>query len=98
MKALEQELRRALARKEPSPDFAGRVTRAAQQLEDARRPKLTGWPRWAAAAAALILLAGSGISYRIHQGETARQRVLLAVRIAGGKLHHIQTRVREVRP
>jgi len=97
MKALEQELRRALARKEPSSDLAGRVTRAAQELEDARWPKLTGWPRWAAAAA-LVLLAGSGISYRIHQGETARQRVLLAVRIAGGKLHHIQTRVREVRP
>ena len=87
---LEQELTQALARKEPAPDFAARVHAAAR-----RRPVLY-IRRWLAAAAALVVISGSGIAWRRHQGMVAKDRVLLAVRITSAKLNHIQTRVREV--
>ena len=47
-----------------------------------------------AAACALLVVAGAG--YRQWQGETARQRTLLALRIAGGELNTTRIRVRRV--
>ena len=89
---LEQELKQALARKEPRPDFAARVHAAA-------RPKpVFAMRRWMAAAATLLVLTGGGLAYRRHQGMAAKDRVMLAMRITAGKLNHIQTRMREVRP
>jgi len=89
---LEQELKQALDRKEPSPDFAERVRRRTRG--DGFRTAL--WPqRWLAAAAAVIVLAGVGLGYREYQGQVARQQVMLAFRIAGAKVDHIQTQVKE---
>ncbi|SPE32824.1 conserved hypothetical protein [Candidatus Sulfopaludibacter sp. SbA3] len=89
---LEQELKQALDRKEPSPDFAERVRRRTRG--DGFRTAL--WPqRWLAAAAAVIVLAGVGLGYREYQGQVARQQVMLAFRIAGAKVNHIQTQVKE---
>ncbi len=87
---LEQELKRALARRDPAPGFAARVGAAAR-----RRPVFY-MRRWLAAAAALLVIAGSGAAWRRHQGMVAKERVMLAVRITAAKLNHIQNRVREI--
>ena len=89
---LEQELKQALARKEPSPDFAARVHAAT------RRRTVLPARGWMAAAAALVVISGTGIAWRHHQGMVAKERVMLAMRITADKLNHIQTRVREVNP
>jgi hypothetical protein len=85
---LEEELKHALSRKEPSEEFDARVTAAAQ------RRKVTTMPRrWLAAAAAVVLLAGAGERYRRYQGEVAKDQVMLAMRIAGGKLNRVQMQI-----
>jgi hypothetical protein len=89
---LEQELKSALERKQPSPDFAERVRRRTRG--DGFRAAL--WPqRWLAAAATLLVLAGAGMGYREYQGNLAKEQVMLAFRIAGAKVNHIQTQVKE---
>ena len=89
---LEQELKGALERKDPAPDFAERVRRRTRG--DGFRTAL--WPqRWLAAAATLLVLAGAGLGYREYQGNLAKQQVMLAFRIAGTKVNHIQTQVKE---
>ena len=86
---LEQELKQALAREEPSPGFAERVSRAA------RRSRFV-MPRRLAAAAALVVVAGS-LAWREHQGRVAKEQVMTAMRLTSAKLKHIQGHVREVR-
>jgi len=80
---LEQELKQALARKEPAADFDARV----------RRRLVRTAPRWLAAAAALLVIAGGGALYRRHQGEEAKEQVMLAMRLAGSKLNRVQAHV-----
>jgi hypothetical protein len=90
---LEEELKRALARTEPGPGFAGRVSAAARR--SAGGPGVLS-RRWLATAASLLVLAGGGIGYRWYQGVRAKDEVMLAVRLAGGKLNRVQSRVMEV--
>jgi len=52
-------------------------------------------PRWLAAAAAVVLMAGAGLGYRQYRGEVAKERVMQAFRIASVKVNRIQTQVRE---
>ena len=86
---LEDELKHALERKEPAPDFEARVKAAAGRLSvPSRRPAFTmrllpllTMPRWLAAAAALVLITGGGAGYRYHQGRVAKQQVMLAMRV-----------------
>lgn len=80
---LEEELKNALARKEPAPGFDARV----------QRRLVRTMPRWIAAAAAIVVIAGSGALYRRHQGEQAKEQVMLAMRIAGAKLNDAQARM-----
>jgi hypothetical protein len=89
---LEQELQQALGRKEPSPGFAERVAAAARP----KRPFPV--PRWLGMAASVVVLLGGGLAYRHHEGVVAKERVMLAMKITAGKLNHIQTRVKEIRP
>lgn len=84
---LEEELKTALRREEPSADFAGRVMRAA-------RPAAP-WPRWLAAAAAVVVITGAGLGYRQYRGEVAKEQVMQAFKIAAAKVNQIQTHVRE---
>jgi hypothetical protein len=86
---LEEELKRALARQEPAPDFAAR---------GAARRNAAGVParRWLAVAASVVVLAGGGMGYRWHQGVQAKEQVMAALRLAGGKLSRVQSQVREV--
>lgn len=87
---LEQELKQALARKDPAPDFAARVhTRV-------RRKPVFVMPRWVAAAAAVIVVAGSAEAYRWHRGMEAKRQVMDAMRLTAAKLNQIQARVNEV--
>lgn len=84
---VEEELRRALERKNPPPDFAGRILR--------RKPG-AHWHRWIAAAAALVVLSGGGYGYRLHRGMEAKRQVIMAVRIAAVKTSRIQAQVKEL--
>ncbi len=99
MNRFEDELSKALERKEPPPGFAGRVI--AQAEAGARRREWFRFPvfRWAlAAACCLVLVAGAQI-YRERRerarGEAAKAQLMQAVRIAGGKLHLAQMKVQE---
>jgi hypothetical protein len=78
---LEQELRRALAREIPPRDFT--IPR--------RRPQ---WRAWAAAAAAVLML-GTGFGYREYRGREARRQLMLAFEIAASKTSRIQAQLRE---
>jgi hypothetical protein len=106
MSRLEDELRSVLKRQEPSPDFAERVLARldAPAAEIAtRRPAWGSWfrlprlYRFAAGVAACLLLA-LGVSqyhkYRVRvQGEAAKERLVLALKIAGGRLNAVQQKV-----
>jgi type VI protein secretion system component VasF len=83
---LEEELKQALARKEPAADFDARV----------RRRTVRTMPRWLAAAAAVIVLAGGAGVYRHHQGERAKEQLLQAMRITGEKLSVVQEHVQAI--
>ena len=84
---LDDELKRAFERQEPSADFAART------IALARRRRGLALRRWAVAAAAALVIAGAGYGYRWRQGEAAKQQVLLAFRIASTKVNHIQMQV-----
>jgi hypothetical protein len=90
---LEQELKQALRRKEPSPDFSVRVAAAAARP---RRPLVM--PKWIGVAASVVFICGGGLAWRHHEGVVAKEQVMLAMKITAGKLNHIQTRVKEMRP
>lgn len=93
MDRLEESLKLALSRKEPPPGFAGRV--AARAAGGGRSRSYT--PRWIAAAAVVVMAVGSGVAYRRHQGEMAKEQVMQAMKITAVKLHRIQAHVQEVR-
>ena len=79
---LEDELKQALRRQEPSPDFEAQVTsRVRRQVT----------------AAAGLAIAGAGAGYRHHQGQLANEQVMLAMRLAGSRLNRIQVQMKAVR-
>jgi len=85
---LDRALRRALARKSPAPGFAGRVLRRIERDKTPTRRHLS-----AAASLALVAILGAWGMHRHTQGERAREQVLLAMRIAGAKVHVAQEHV-----
>jgi hypothetical protein len=98
MTEFEDQLRRALERKEPSGDFAARVLARASA---ARRP--AAWPNWrawaAAGVAASLCLGGLGFEMQHRrqvrdQGEAARAQLIQAMHITSSKLQKIQKKVR----
>lgn len=95
MTPFEEQLKKALARQEPSEDFTARVL-----AKVSHRPHATArsW-QWAAIAAATLIIAGSaGLEHQHQQnlrGEAAKHQLLTALRIAGSKLQLAQTRVQE---
>jgi hypothetical protein len=98
---LEQELKSALARKEPPPELAEGVAGAIHGVSPMAPRRVVAWPsrtthRWLAAAAAIILLVGGGVGYRWHQGIVAKRQVMLAFQIAGGRLNHLHAHLKEV--
>jgi hypothetical protein len=94
MKDLDGELRHALRREEPPAGFAERVMR-----KTAPTPKLS-FVHWAAAAALVAAVAG-GFDYIAKEkeraeGEAAKDRVVLALQIAGSKLQLVQTKINQL--
>ncbi|HLY60950.1 MAG TPA: hypothetical protein VKV95_09390 [Terriglobia bacterium] len=100
MNPLDQELKNALRRQEPSADFTQRVMAGLQPepAPDSRWGEairnLLRFPslRWATAAALCALLTIGGLAYRRHQqtvtqGEMARAKVMLALHITSSKLN-----------
>jgi hypothetical protein len=100
MNPLDQELKNALKRQQPSADFTRRVMGA---LPSTSEPMLS-WSeairnlfrfpalRWAAVAAMCAALVIGVLAYRRHQqtvarGEMARAKVMLALHIASTKLN-----------
>lgn len=80
---LERELADALARKEPSAGFDGRV-----------RARLHRGQRWLGAAAAVLLMVGGGEAWRQYRGELAKEQVMTAMRIAGSQLNRVQMQLK----
>ncbi len=105
MSRFEDMLRDALRREDPGEDFTRRVLAAARRERPSWRERLAGafrLPalRWATAALAILLTVG-GVEYRHEQrvraeGEAAKEQLMLAMRIAGTKLHLAQTKVMEI--
>lgn len=92
--SLDDELRSALKRQQPSPDFAERVL--ARVAATPGRRASNPWVRWVAGLAAALILAVGAVEYRQYEGARAKSQVLLAVRIAGGKLNKAQKKVQRL--
>jgi hypothetical protein len=101
MTEFEDQLRRALERKDPAPDFSARVM---ARVSAQRRPRAIAswfqWPAWTAAAiAASLLLASTGLDLerRQHvaraQGEEARAQLIQAMEITSAQLNKIHKKV-----
>lgn len=80
---LEEELKQALARKEPDPGFDARL----------RRRQAPAMPRWIGIAATLVIGIAAGEGYRWHQGQVAKDQVMTAMRIAGDRLNKVQSQL-----
>ncbi len=98
MTEFEDALKKALARQQPSPDFTARIM---DQVSGRKKPPLRHWAAIAAAATVLLALSGA---YQQHQyqhehqlqGQAAKEKLLVALQIAGSKLHTAQERVQEI--
>jgi hypothetical protein len=93
MDSFEEELKQALTRTDPDPGFEGRVASRLRARANGYRYYHSPWLR--IAAAALVMLTG-GSAWRYHQGQVARQQVLAALRLAGGKLSSVQSQLRGI--
>jgi hypothetical protein len=97
---IEHELQNALRRKQPSPDFTGRVLARIEPagIKAAPAALQSRLRHWLAAAAAAALLATGGARYYAHQqtlAEAARvnEDIRLALQITSEKLALVQARV-----
>ncbi|MCU1334758.1 MAG: hypothetical protein JWO19_339 [Bryobacterales bacterium] len=89
---LEDELRAALRREDPSPGFAGRVLARAQSrpAPKARIPRFM----WAVAMAAMLVIGFAVTSeYRQMKAERAGREAVIALRIAAEKLNQARDKV-----
>lgn len=98
MTNFEDELRKALGRREPSEDFTRRVL---AQIAPVRKPApMANWLRFASVAALVIVLFSAAFGYREHvqrtKGETAKKQLMFALRIAGTELRQAQMRVQKI--
>jgi len=101
MTAFEDELRKAMVRREPSADFTERVlarTEGHRRKTQSWVVRILGWRL--APVLALVLLLSAGITYQRHErhlrGEKAKEELLVALRIAGSKLHDVRVHIQEV--
>jgi hypothetical protein len=102
MKHLEDELRKALRRKQPPEGFAERVLSKTEAT-----PRSLGFNvfarhslRWALAGVICFLLLAVGIRYRqakeeYARGEAAKTQLMLALRITADKLQFAQLKIQQ---
>ena len=95
MTDFEDQLRRALQRKEPSADFAARVVAQASRTNGST----ASWRWWAVGLAASLFVGSVGFELehrdRERQGEAAREQLLQAMQITSTKLNKIQKKVKD---
>ena len=109
MSYLEDDLKMALQRTEPSEDFVDRVLARVNQPP----PEPRWWERltvlvrpprlqWVAASIVLsVMIPVSLVQYHKEQrmraeGEKAKEQLMFAVRVAGNRLHRVQQKVLEM--
>jgi len=95
MTDFEDQLRRALDRKEPSPDFAARV---AARANAARHQPWFTRPAWAITAIAASMILGA-VNFQLdsrdrRQGQAARAQLIEAMQITSTQLDKIHNKVR----
>ena len=105
MDHLEKQLKQALERRDPSPDFAARVmARIAGQKQQREQAWWRVWPSpvWRAALAgglACLLVAGAGLGYREHlerqRARQARDQILQALQVTGTQLSRVSRMVHQ---
>jgi hypothetical protein len=97
MTDFEDQLRRALERKDPSADFTARVM--ARATKPKRPLAWVNWRSWAAAGIAASLCLGAlGLELEHRrkieqQGQAARNQLIQAMHITSAKLQRIHKRV-----
>jgi hypothetical protein len=103
MKRLEDDLRRALRREEPSDGFTERVLAAAAERKQNALSRLFAWPglRWALAGSVCLILAVGGMEYKRARddrafGDAAKARLMIALRITADKLQMAQEKVQNL--
>jgi hypothetical protein len=89
---LDEELKRALQRKEPPPGFRERVLAATKQ-----RSRYS-WRPLAAAALLTLVVGGTTARYieQRREGERAKEQVLLALRITSQKLRDTRGHIHDL--
>ncbi len=109
MSLFEDELRKAMERREPGEDFTARILARVEQ-EESRKARSSWAPFWhliwqagyarLAWAAALLLIFAGLVGYRQHvrtaEGRAAKEQLLAAMHIAGAQLHEAQLRVKRI--
>jgi hypothetical protein len=105
MTPFEEQLKEALARREPPEGFTNRVLeRTIQRTQERalarswRFREAWAW-RLAPVLLALLLVTGGAIYHERQQmvrGEAAKEKLLTAVRIAGSKLHETRQHLIEI--
>jgi hypothetical protein len=102
MTPFEELLKKALERREPSEGFTARVLAHANRQRQTDRStflqRLRSWRLIPVLAGALVITGGIAIQRheREARGEAAKRQLMLAMRIAGSKLHDAQMAVRGV--
>ena len=104
MTPFERQLKKALERREPSDGFTDRVLAHVQDDRIEPSPlnsflqSVRSWRLIPVLAGALIITGGFAIQRyeREARGEAAKRQLMLAMRIAGSKLHDAQMAVRGV--
>jgi hypothetical protein len=103
MKRLEDELKNALRRKEPSEGFTERVLAATMRTKQSAWHKIFAWPglRWAMAGAMCLMLTVAGMEYKRSldeqaRGEAVKAQLMQALRITADKLQFAQDRVQRL--
>lgn len=102
MDHMEEKLKQALQRRDPSPDFSARVM--ARIAEEKTRREQPWWQIWfapgrrlALAGGMAVLMLAAGLGYREHvqrqRALEARDQILQALQITGTKLNHVNRMV-----
>jgi hypothetical protein len=104
MTPFEEQLKQAMARREPAAGFTQRVL---ERVERKQPQTAEGGPwawfraarAWRLAGAAALLVMSGRVVYEQHEravrGEAAKEKLMTAVRIAGVKLHQVHRHVLE---
>jgi len=102
MNRLENRLRDALKREEPSAGFAERVLASTSETKQDAWSRTFAWRglRWGLATVLFLALVMVGIEYRQAReerakGEAAKEQLLLALRITGDQLQFVWSKVNQ---